>query len=317
MNAGVVEVTESNIGNRGNMKEPLVTLDQWYIFKVVVEQGSFQGAADRLIKSQSSISYAIQKMQENLGVRLFEQQGRRAVVTQVGKQMLQRADELLAQASSIEQLAGEYSAGWEPLLKVMTTQLFPQHLLTEVLGLFAQQCTVTSIDFQQGSLSGVTDAAIYGTADLIINSHIPTGFTGEKLCHAQLSRVVHYQHPLALLNRPLQLAELKQYAQIVVSDSSAHRSMDAGWLGSAQRWTVKSFHESLNLVKSGLGHATLPISRIQTELSHGELVELQIEDQQRIDLYLYLVYANKKALGPAGLLFADLLKQQARRYHLN
>ena len=87
--------------NRGNMKEPLVTLDQWYIFKVVVEQGSFQGAADRLIKSQSSISYAIQKMQENLGIRLFEQQGRRAVVTQVGKQMLQRADELLTQAASI------------------------------------------------------------------------------------------------------------------------------------------------------------------------------------------------------------------------
>ena len=230
------------------MKELTVSLEQWYIFKVVVEQGSFQGAADYLIKSQSSISYSIQKLQDNLGVRLFEQQGRRAVVTDMGKKMMTQANELLTQAASIEQLAGEYSAGWEPLLKVMTTQLFPQPLLTDVLALFAQQCTVTSIDFQQGTLSGVTDAATYGTADLIISSQIPTGFTGEKLCHGQLSRFVHHQHPLALLNRPLTLAELKSHAQIVMSDSSALRSVDAGWLGSQQRWTVSHLHESLSLV---------------------------------------------------------------------
>jgi len=296
------------------MKVPTVSLEQWYIFKVVVDQGSFQGAADYLIKSQSSISYAIQKLQENLGVRLFEQQGRRAVVTDMGKKMLIQADELLMQAASIEQLAGEYSAGWEPLLKVMTTQLFPPQLLTEVLALFAQQCTVTSIDFQQGTLSGVTDAATYGTADLIISSRIPTGFTGEKLCHGQLSRFVHHQHPLALLNRPLTLAELKPHAQIVMSDSSAHRSVDAGWLGSQQRWTVNNFHESLSLIKQGVGHATLPISRIQDELANGELVELIIEDHVRFDLSLYLVYANKKTLGPAGLLFSKLLKQQAKQY---
>ena len=296
------------------MKELTVSLEQWYIFKVVVEQGSFQGAADYLIKSQSSISYAIQKLQDNLGVRLFEQQGRRAVVTDMGKKMLTQANELLTQAASIEQLAGEYSAGWEPLLKVMTTHLFPQPLLTEVLALFAQQCTVTSIDFQQGTLSGVTDAATYGTADLIVSSQIPTGFTGEKLCPAQLSRFVHCQHPLALLNRPLTLTELKSHAQIVISDSSSLRSVDAGWLGSQQRWTVNNFHESLSLVKQGLGHATLPISRIQDELADCELVELIIEDHVRLDLSLYLVYANKKTLGPAGLLFAKLLKQQAKQY---
>ncbi|SQD80753.1 LysR family transcriptional regulator [Moritella yayanosii] len=296
------------------MKEPTVSLEQWYIFKIVVEQGSFQGAADYLIKSQSSISYAIQKLQDNLGVRLFEQQGRRAVVTDMGKKMLIQADELLMQAASIEQLAGEYSAGWEPLLKVMTTQLFPQQLLTDVLVLFAQQCTVTSIDFQQGTLSGVTDAATYGTADLIISSQIPTGFTGEKLCPAQLSRFVHHQHPLALLNRPLTLAELKSHAQIVMSDSSSLRSVDAGWLGSQQRWTVNNFQESLSLVKQRLGHATLPVNRIQDELANGELVELIIEDHVRLDLSLYLVYANKKTLGVAGLLFAKLLKQQAKQY---
>jgi len=296
------------------MKEPSVSLEQWYIFKVVVEQGSFQGAADYLIKSQSSISYAIQKLQDNLGVRLFEQQGRRAVVTEMGKKMLAQADELLMQAASIEQLAGEYSAGWEPLLKVMTTQAFPQSVLADTLALFAQSCSVTSIDFQRGSLSGVTDAATYGTADLIISSQIPTGFTGEKLCHAQLSRFVHCQHPLALLDKPLTLADLKPHAQIVVSDSSKLRSIDAGWLGSQQRWTVSSFDESLNLIKQGIGHGNLPTSRIQEEVKGGELVELVVEEQARIDLSLYLVYANKKTLGPAGLLFAKLLKQQAKQY---
>lgn len=293
------------------MKEPLVTLDQWYIFKVVVEQGSFQAAADYLIKSQSTISYAIQKMQENLGVRLFEQKGRRAVVTEIGRQMLQRADELLAQAQTIERLADDYSAGWEPLLKIMvSSQILPAHILPLTTKAFAEQCNVTSIEFQSGTLSGVTDAAVHGTADLVISNVIPPGFQGEKLCYIELSRFVHHMHPLAKMTETLDEAELKKHAQIVVSDSSKYRRIDIGWLGSAQRWTVDSFHESMNLMLNGLGHGTLPVQFAAENVEKGLLTELVVEGQSRTGCQLYLIYTNRKALGLAGNLFSTLLKKQ-------
>ena len=47
------------------MNIPQVSLEQWSMFIAVVEAGSFQAAADKLLKSQSSISYAMQKMQES------------------------------------------------------------------------------------------------------------------------------------------------------------------------------------------------------------------------------------------------------------
>ncbi len=297
------------------MKEPVVTLDQWHIFKAVVEYGSFQKAADHLLKSQSSVSYAIQKMQDSLGVNLFEQQGRRSVLTPVGKQMQQRADALLAQAASIEKLANEYSEGWEPQLNIMVTQTFPHQLINQALAEFSQRCTVTSIDLLRGSLSGVNDAALDGTADLIITNQIPTGFTGERLCHSQLTRVARKDHPLNHLGRELSRADLKPYAQIVVRDSSVHRSVDAGWLGADQRWTVGSFYESLDLVKSGLGYAVLPVNQVVSELASGEIVELQVEEQGRIDLTYFLVCVNKSTLGVAGQLFCQLLKEKCRLYN--
>lgn len=297
------------------MKEPVVTLDQWHIFKTVVEYGSFQKAADNLLKSQSSISYAIQKMQDSLGIRLFEQQGRRAVLTLVGKQMLQRADALLSQAASIEKLANEYSEGWEPQLNIMVTQTFPHQLINQALAEFSQRCTVTSIDLQRGSLSGVNDAAVYGTADLIITNQIPAGFTGERLCNIQLTRVVRKDHPLNQPGLVLSRADLKPYAQIVVRDSSVHRSVDAGWLGADQRWTVGNFYESLELVKNGLGYAVVPVDRVVTELAGGEVVELQVEEQGRIDLTQFLVCVNKSTLGAAGQLFCQLLKEKCRFYN--
>lgn len=297
------------------MKEPVVTLEQWRIFKAVVEYGSFQKAADNLLKSQSSISYAIQKMQDSLGINLFEQQGRRSVLTSVGKQMLQRADALLSQAASIEKLANEYREGWEPQLNIMVTQTFPHQLINQTLTDFSQRCTVTSVDLRRGSLSGVNDAALDGSADLIITNQIPTGFTGERLCHSQLTRVVRKDHPLNQLGRVLSRTDLKPYAQIVVRDSSVHRSTDAGWLGADQRWTVGSFYESLDLVKSGLGYAMAPVNQVISELASGDIVELQVEEQGRIDLTYFLVCVNKVTLGSAGQLFCELLKAQCQTFN--
>lgn len=294
------------------MGEPSVTLDQWHIFRTVVEQGSFQGAADHLLKSQSSISYAIRNLQDSLGVRLFEVQGRRAMLTHVGNKMLGHASELLRQAANVEQMADEFGAGWEPLVRVMTTQVYSPGMLVGALEKFTQTCPVTSIDFQRGTLSGVTDAATFGTADIVVSSRVPVGLAGEKLHKVQMARVAHRGHPLTLAEHPLTTGDLKKHTQIVIGDTGTRRSVDAGWLGSDQRWTVESIEESLGIVRCGLAHGNLPVDRIEELLASGELVELPVEGRQRFELQIYLVLANKQTLGPAGLLLVELLKDQSR-----
>ena len=80
-------------------------------FQAVVDQGSYQKAADGLGYTQSTVTVHIQQLEEELGVPLFERVGRRMVLTQVGEQALAQARELLAAADRLAQLG---RAGHEP-----------------------------------------------------------------------------------------------------------------------------------------------------------------------------------------------------------
>ena len=72
------------------------TLDAWEILQAVVQLGGFGPAAKKLNRSQSTISYAIGRLQEKLGVRLFEIHGRKAQLTEAGRVLLADVEPHLA-----------------------------------------------------------------------------------------------------------------------------------------------------------------------------------------------------------------------------
>ena len=84
------------------MKQPKVTLDQWRALHSVIDYGGFAQAAAQLHRSQSSVSYAVNRLQEQLGIKLLHIEGRKAVLSEAGKVLLQRSRQLLSDASAIE-----------------------------------------------------------------------------------------------------------------------------------------------------------------------------------------------------------------------
>ena len=64
---------------------PRITLEQWRALEAVVERGGYAQAAGALHKSQSTITYAVQQIQKLLDVKVFEIQGRKAVLTEAGQ----------------------------------------------------------------------------------------------------------------------------------------------------------------------------------------------------------------------------------------
>ena len=108
------------------MNNPKVTLDQWLILQAVGEEGGFQAAADRLHKSQSTVSYAIHQLQDKLGVELFEYRGRRAQLTESGEMILRRASALIEQAGTLERAATDLALqtlNLERLVQVSPAQI--------------------------------------------------------------------------------------------------------------------------------------------------------------------------------------------------
>ena len=70
-------------------------------FQTVVQEGGFNKAAEKLNYTQSTITFQINQLEQELGLRLFEKIGRRMVLNQAGQQLLPYAAEVLAAVDKI------------------------------------------------------------------------------------------------------------------------------------------------------------------------------------------------------------------------
>lgn len=79
------------------MSSPILDSRKLLAFATLARVGSFTQAAKEINLTQSAVSHAIKALERDLGCRLFERLGRAVTITQAGKQLLQRADVILAE----------------------------------------------------------------------------------------------------------------------------------------------------------------------------------------------------------------------------
>ena len=280
----------------------------------VVEYGGFAQASSALHKSQSTISYAVTKLQDQLGVRILEIRGRKAELTEAGKVMLRRSQVLLKESDALEKVAGSLAMGWEGELTLAVEVLFPYPLLMNILDDFSQVSRNTRLELVESVLSGTTERVISGQADLVITGVLPTGFLGEKLLSTHFVPVARHDHPLLQLNRTITEKELKQHRQIVVRDSGVKRRSSAGWLGAEERWTVSNMTTVVRLLEQGLGFALLPDHYVESQLQSGVFQVLPMDAKGMRSVALYMVFPDDDNLGPATQALATLIRNHCRQY---
>lgn len=288
---------------------PRVTLEQWRMLQAVVDHDGYAGAAEALSKSVSTVSYGIRRLESGLGVALLEVQGRRAVLTPAGRELLRRSRYLLDEALAIERAAGMLAKGWEPVVRLAVEVIFPQERLLESLDAFAHLTGTTRVELIESVLSGTNEQLIAGRADLAITAMVPQGFLGEPLATVEFVAVAHPDHPLHALGRPLTQRDLRQHRQLVVRDSGLRETLDAGWLGAEQRWTVSHLATSVEAVARGMGFAWLPRHRVAELLDAGVLAPLPLAEGAVRHHELYLVFADREDAGPAARALADCLRR--------
>jgi DNA-binding transcriptional LysR family regulator len=283
------------------------TLEQWRMFEAVVRHGGFAQAAEAVHKSQSTINHAVHKLQDQLGLALLEVRGRKAELTEAGELMLRRAQQLLAQAGQLEDVADSLARGEEAEIGLAVDETFPNDWLAGALHAFSQHYPNTRVELMETVLSGGPEMLLEGAADLLIAASTPQGFLGEPLLRVEFVAVAHPDHPLHHLGRPLNVQDLTGQRQIVLRDSARGRRMDSGWLGAEQRWTVSHIATSIDMISRGMGFAWLPATRIRDQLAGGTLVELPLAEGARRHTNLYLTYASRDRAGPATRMLAQLL----------
>jgi DNA-binding transcriptional LysR family regulator len=286
---------------------PKVTLEQWRAFQAVVEYGGYAQAAAAIHKTQSTLSYSVQKLEQSLGVQVLEVKGRKAQLTKAGEVLLRRSRQLLENALSLESVANSLSQGVEARLDVAVEVVFPYDDLLCVLAEFSQKFPETRVELVESVLSGGHDLMLSGLIDVLVSTVVPPGFVGEPMLRLEFVCVASPDHPLHHIGRKLTLQDLRQHRQLVTRDSGPQRRFSAPWLEAEQRWTVSNLSTSIRAIKRGLGFAWVPRLQIVDDLEQGVLKPLNLEEGGSRYGQLYLVYKDKDAAGPATCYLTELL----------
>lgn len=294
------------------MRLPHISMEQWRCLIAVVEAGGYARAAEALHKSQSSVTYAVQKLESTLQVKAFEIQGRKARLTSVGEMLYRRARLLLEEADAIERAAGRASAGWEAEISIAVEILFPTWLMFQCLDRFGKESPQTRIEWFETVLDGTPEALRTGKVDLAITGIVPPGLPAEQLMTVRGSAVAHPDHELHKLGRPVEYRDLRKHRHIIVRDSSAKRDKKALTLDVARRWTVSNMATSIGAVSRGYGFSWLPEDKIRTELQKGELKLLPMREMNQRTQSLYLAFADRDGAGPGALRLAQIIKEEVK-----
>ena len=288
---------------------PRIGLDQWGALVAVVEAGGYAGAARRLHRTQSTITYTIKKLEEQLGLKVFELKGRRAMLTPTGQLLYRRGKSLVSEAARLERAAAELARGQEPQIRLAVDVVYPTWLLLDCLKTFGDEQPHTRIELYETVLGGTDEALIAGEVDLAIGSALPGGFLGDPLMQMRFVCAAAPAHPLHALGRAVTLDDLRAHRHLVVRDSGVQRTRSGGWLNE-KRWTVSHKATSIHAACMGAGYAWFPEDTVRAEIDSGRLVRLPLAEGAERHATLYLVIADAELAGPGTLRLAGLLKER-------
>ncbi len=263
--------------------------------------GSFSAAARVLGKRQSSISESIARLEDDLGVSLFDRQGRYPLLTAAGEQLLDQARAVLSAHDRLANRATQLAAGVEPRLTLVISDTYQptryEALLTELDQRYPNlefECLIAE-DADVLSL-------VQGRADLGLLAGQPP--YPADIEAATLDGLVTFglyvavDHPLAALERvtPADLAPYRLLRLSTVTEASPQVSRLPDTRGRC--WSAPDYLLLLDMAVQGFGWAELPLWLVTT-FGQGRLVELAVPGwPQRVAVDV--VWSRRRPLGPAG-----------------
>jgi len=257
-----------------------LSLDALQVLDAIARRGSFAAAGEELHRTTSTLSYTVKKLEDDLGVQVFDRSGHRALLTDAGRLLLEEGRAVLDLAASLERRARSVGRGWEAELVIALNELVPVENVLAVVGRFYAEGHPTRIRLTSEVLGGVWEALTERRADIALTE---VGSEADaEIAHRPLGDVpfvfaVAPTHPLASEPRPVALEAIRRHRVVVIADSarsSATRS--SGITKAADVLTVAGLQAKLAAQVAGLGVGFLPQSIAAAPLAQGRLVALPV-----------------------------------------
>jgi len=252
------------------------TLDEWEILQAVVHLGGFAPAAEQLNRSQSTISYAISRLQEQIGIKLFEQKGRKAHLTEAGRLLLADAEPHLAGFHHLEQRAGSLASGGQSEIRLSVDSIFPNERLFAALAEFARRFPHVHQKLRQTTFISADSEFSAHNAHLCVVGLMSREYFVKPVLDIRMTAIAHREHPLHSLKRQVSRIDMMRH-MLVVIEGAGSGSAKRQPRSPAQRFLpVSTIEAAIDSVRSGLCFGWLPEYRVQTYMESAEFLPLQM-----------------------------------------
>lgn len=271
-----------------------ISLDGLQVLDAIDRRGSIASAATELHRVPSTISYAVAKFEQDLGVALFERAGPRISLTPAGRELLKEGRYLLRAAQDLEHRVRRVATGWETQFAIGLESLLSPCALGDDVRDFYQVADSTRLRITQDVMSGMWEALLDRRVDLLVAAagEGPSGggYIAEPIGSIPFVFAVASGHPLADAVEPLGKAELRRHRAVAVGDSAVRLSpRTVGLIFGQDTLTVPDIFSKYAFQVAGFGFGYLPEPYARPAIDAGLLVQKQVEEQ-RPDENFYLAW---------------------------
>ena len=289
------------------------TLDQLKVFITVVEVGSFAGAARKLHRATSVVSYTIANLEMQLGVALFDRKTtRKPQLTDAGRTVLAEARSITNGVNGLRAKVSGLLHGLEAEVHLALDVMLPADRVVDALKTFREQFPTVTLHLHMEALGAVTELVINKKAVVGVSGPLDMGLDGLeriRVGSVQLIPVAAPTHPLAI-ERPQLPGTAREFVQLVLSDRSTLTGDKDFAVVSTRTWRLADLGAKHMLLKEGIGWGNMPIPMIQADLEAGRLVELDLPDFKGGTYTFDAVYRTDSPPGPAGRWLIERFGQQ-------
>lgn len=263
-----------------------LSLDALQALDAIARNGSFARAATELHRVPSALTYTVQQLEHDLEIKLFARDGRKAVLTAAGHELLNEGRTLLKAASDLECRIQQLAKGWETELRIAVDTIIGGEALFPLIAAFGAEQSGTRVRLSTEVLGGTWDALISGRADLIIGAgaDMPSGGGYAMLPMGAWTWqfVAAPNHPIVHETLPLTEATITRHRAISVADSSRQLApRTVGLISGQDVLTVPTMQAKLAAHIAGMGVGFLPAHLAQPAIDTNRLVALAVTTPRR------------------------------------
>lgn len=260
-----------------------ISLDALTLLDAIAVGGSFSAAAETLHKTTPAVSYAVQKLERELGIAIFDRSGHRAILTPTGDELLTHGRQILRSVDDLQCRLQRVASGWESELAIAVGEMVVTKNLYPLIAECQQHNRNTRIRLANECTSSYWVESAAKRADLIIgtpnDNHAIDGYNTLVLADVDIMFVVTPSHPLAQKNDRIKCEDILAHRMVIVSDS-LHQFPEGtpdAFLG-RDVLAVPDLQSKVEAISQGLGVGYLPGYVVKRDISDGRLVHKLVEE---------------------------------------